>query len=135
MYTAVYVWGGIISRVERGEDLDEMIVDMKGFCKEGNFDGQKDDARIFEDGKPFDPVYNYDDIEEGLKLEDIEIGKTYKIRPIKLIKSGLHNAPVKVTKIRDEKALPIMVTLEEKRRGFNLGQTLFVNPGELEEIE
>lgn len=59
-YIAVYSWGGIISIVKTGDDLNELIRDMNTICENERFDGEEDDARIFEVGKPYDCIYNHD---------------------------------------------------------------------------
>lgn len=59
-YVAVYSWGGIISAVQFGDNLEELIKQMRENCEEERFDGSEDDARIFEEGKPYDCVYSHD---------------------------------------------------------------------------
>lgn len=63
MYIAVYSFGGIISRVETGTDLDFMISEMKQRCKDCGFDYECDYARIFKEGEPEYEVHSYDHTE------------------------------------------------------------------------
>lgn len=73
-YTAVYSFGGIVDSIEEGTDLQEMAKEMRAYLNEQGFDGEKDDARIFEVNGGFSKVvYSFQTRETLLENDDIEV--------------------------------------------------------------
>lgn len=71
---AVYSFGGIVDSIEEGTDLQEMAKEMRAYLDEQGFDGERDDARIFQVNGGFSKVvYSFQTRETLLENDDIEV--------------------------------------------------------------